>query len=106
MTDQTPLRRNAKGIATALDVMRQQFGDRVQTGAALRAQHAHTTTWLETQPPDAVFFPRETAEVQEVLRICSAYGMPLVPFGTGTSLEGHVNAPLGGLSLDFRRRVR
>ncbi|WP_424966624.1 FAD-binding oxidoreductase [Dinoroseobacter sp. S375] len=101
MNDQTPLRRNAEGIATALDVMRQSFGDRLQTGAALRAQHAHTTTWLETQPPDAVFFPRETAEVQEVLRICSAYGMPLVPFGTGTSLEGHVNAPLGGLSLDF-----
>lgn len=101
MTDQTPLRRNAAGIATALDVLRQKFGARLQTGAALREQHGHTTTWLPNQPPDAVFLPRETAEVQEVLRICTAYGMPLVPFGTGTSLEGHVNAPLGGLSLDF-----
>lgn len=101
MTDQTPLRRNEAGIATALDVLRQSFGDRVQTGASLREQHGHTTTWLPNQPPDAVFFPRETAEVQEVLRVCSAYRMPLVPFGTGTSLEGHVNAPLGGLSLDF-----
>lgn len=101
MTDQTPLRRNAAGIATALDVLRQKFGARLQTGAALREQHGHTTTWLPNQPPDAVFLPRETAEVQDVLRICTAYGMPLVPFGTGTSLEGHVNAPLGGLSLDF-----
>lgn len=101
MTDQTPLRRNDAGIATALDVLRQTFGERLQTGMPFRQQHAHTTTWLANQPPDAVFLPRSTAEVQDVLRICSSYGMPLVPFGTGTSLEGHVNAPMGGLSLDF-----
>lgn len=101
MKDQPPLRRNDAGIATALDVLRQSFGDRLQTGMSFREQHAHTTTWLANQPPDAVFLPRSTAEVQDVLRICSTYDMPLVPFGTGTSLEGHVNAPMGGLSLDF-----
>jgi D-lactate dehydrogenase (cytochrome) len=101
------LPRNETGIATALDLLRQRLGAaRVETGEALRAQHAHTTTWLKAQPPDAVIFPEGTAEVQEVVRICAAHGVPIVPFGTGTSLEGHVNAPAGGVSLDFSRMDR
>ena len=55
------LPRNEAGIATALDLLRQRLGPaRVETGQALRAQHAHTTTWLRTQPPDAVIFPAST----------------------------------------------
>jgi D-lactate dehydrogenase (cytochrome) len=101
------LPRNEQGIATALDLLRQRFGaDRVETGQALREQHGHTTTWLKTQAPDAVIFPGSTGEVQEVVRICAAHRVPIVAFGTGTSLEGHVNAPAGGISLDFSKMDR
>jgi D-lactate dehydrogenase (cytochrome) len=101
------LPRNEQGIATALDLLRQRFGaDRVETGQALREQHGHTTTWLKTQAPDAVIFPGSTEEVQEVVRICAAHRVPIVAFGTGTSLEGHVNAPAGGISLDFSKMDR
>ncbi|MEM9755332.1 MAG: FAD-linked oxidase C-terminal domain-containing protein [Pseudomonadota bacterium] len=100
------LPRNEVAIATAIDVLRQRFGARLDTGAAIRAQHGHTTTWLRNQPPDAVVFPETTAEVQDIVRICAEYRVPIVPFGTGTSLEGHVNAPAGGLSVDLSRMNR
>ena len=102
MNTAAPLVRNAEGIQTTLDVLRQRFPDRMETGQAIREQHGHTTTWLPNQPPDAVVFPRETSDVQEVAKICHDYRVPIIPFGTGTSLEGHVNAPVGGVSLDFR----
>jgi D-lactate dehydrogenase (cytochrome) len=95
------LPRNEDGIATALAVLTQRFGPRVETGQSLREQHGHTTTWLKNQPPDAVIFPANTEEVQEIVRICATHRVPIIPFGTGTSLEGHVNAPAGGISLDF-----
>ena len=79
-----------------------QFGNRLVTSQAVREQHANTTTWIANQPPDAVVFPQDTADVQAVVRICVAHTVPVIPFGTGTSLEGHVNAPYGGVSIDFR----
>ncbi len=97
----TDLPRNEDGIATVLGILTQRFGPRVETGQALREQHGHTTTWLRNQPPDAVIFPESTDEVQEIVRICATHRVPIIPFGTGTSLEGHVNAPAGGISLDF-----
>ncbi len=95
------LPRNESGIATALDVLRQRLGPRLETGQALREQHGHTTTWLVNQPPDAVVFAQSTAEVQDIVRICADHQVPIIPFGAGTSLEGHVNAPAGGISIDF-----
>ena len=95
------LPRNETGIATAIDVLRQRFGARLQTARALREQHGHTTTWIANQLPDAVIAPATTEEVQQIVRICADHGVPIIPFGTGTSLEGHVNAPAGGISLDF-----
>lgn len=95
-------RRSLDAVRAALGVLGQRFGNRIETGLALRSQHAHTTTWLTNQPPDAVFCPRSTSEVQEVMAICTQYRLPVIPFGTGSSLEGHVNAPFGGLSLDFK----
>ena len=68
----------------------------------MREQHGNTVTWIANQPPDAVVFPQSTEDVQEIVRICAAHGVPIIPFGTGTSLEGHVNAPQGGVSIDFR----
>ena len=72
------------------------------TSQAVREQHANTTTWIENEAPDAVVFPQTTEDVQAIVRICAAHRVPVIPFGTGTSLEGHINAPLGGVSVDFR----
>jgi len=99
-----PLRnpcRNETGIATAVPILKQRFGERCQTGKALCAAHGHTTTWLANEPPDAVVFVRTAEEVADVVGTCRAHDVPIVPFGVGTSLEGHVNAPFGGISVDF-----
>lgn len=68
----------------------------------MRDQHAHTTTWLPSQPPDAVVMAQTTADIQDVVRICAERRVPVIPFGTGTSLEGQVNAPAGGVCIDLR----
>ncbi|WP_428928332.1 FAD-binding oxidoreductase [Marinibacterium sp. SX1] len=101
-----PLARNEAGIATAVASLKQLFEDRLQTGRSIREQHGHTTTWLENQPPDAVAFPETTEEVAEIVRICAAHKVPVIAFGVGSSLEGHVNAPAGGISVDFSRMNR
>ena len=93
-------------IATAVAVLRQRFGERLQTGAEIRRQHANTITWIPNQPPDAVIWVESTDEVRQVVEIARTHGVPIVPFGAGTSLEGHINAPHGGLSLDFARMNR
>ncbi|MCB1364179.1 MAG: FAD-binding protein [Rhodobacteraceae bacterium] len=101
MVQATALPRNDSGIETAIAILKQQFGDRLQTGAAIRQQHGHTTTWIANQPPDAVVFARDTQEVSDIVRTCAAHKVPVIPFGTGTSLEGHVNAPAGGICVDL-----
>jgi len=68
----------------------------------VREQHGNTLTWIPNQPPDAVVFPQSTADVQQIVGICAKHNMPIIPFGAGTSLEGHINAPQGGVSVDFR----
>jgi D-lactate dehydrogenase (cytochrome) len=78
------------------------FGNRVGTSRAVREQHANTTTWVVGAPPDAVVFPQSVEDVQQVVRICARQRVPVIPFGAGTSFEGHVNAPLGGISVDLK----
>lgn len=95
------LPRNEAGISTAIGILQQRFGPRCETGGSLREQHGHTTTWLRTQAPDAVVFVQSTEDVVAVVEVCAAHGVPIIPFGAGTSLEGHVNAPAGGISIDF-----
>jgi D-lactate dehydrogenase (cytochrome) len=97
-----PARRDPKSIDTAVRELTARFGNRVVTSRAVREQHANTVTWIENQPPDAVVFPQSTEEVQDIVRICAKHRVPISPFGTGTSLEGHVNAPFGGVSIDVR----
>lgn len=98
--------RDEAGLAPALDVLRQRFGDRCDTGAAVREQHAHSTTWVAAEVPDAVVFVESTHEAKAVVDVCRAHHVPLVPFGVGSSLEGQVNAPAGGISVDFSRMNR
>ncbi|MEZ5841127.1 MAG: FAD-linked oxidase C-terminal domain-containing protein [Hyphomicrobiales bacterium] len=83
------------------DILRQRFGERLSTSEAVRHQHGHTTTWLATQAPDAVFFANNTDEVAEAVGLCAEHKVPVIAFGTGTSLEGHVNAPYGGICIDL-----
>ncbi len=106
MVQALDLPRNEDGISTVLGVLKQQFGDRLQTGQAIREQHGHTTTWIKNQSPDAVVFPTSTQEVSEIVKICATHKVPVIPFGTGTSLEGHVNAPAGGISVDVSQMNR
>ncbi len=78
------------------------FGNRLVTSQAVREQHGHTTTWHHNEPPDAVVFAQSTEDVQRIVGVCAKNAVPVIPFGTGTSLEAHVNAPLGGVSIDLR----
>ncbi|PST22103.1 FAD-binding protein [Mesorhizobium plurifarium] len=98
--------RNENGIAAAKGHLATRFGDRFQTGEAIRAQHANTTTYIPAQLPDAVVFPESAADVREIVEIACEHRVPLIPFGTGSSLEGHVNAPHGGISVDMMRMNR
>ena len=97
-----PKGRDPKAVAAVVRELAARFGNRLVTSQAVREQHGNTTTWIANEPPDAVVFPQDTADVQEIVRICAAQRVPVIPFGTGTSLEGHINAPLGGVSIDFR----
>lgn len=86
---------------TALAALRDAFGTRVLTGETQRRQHAHTTSYIPNQPPDAVLQVSSTDEVQRAVRLCAEHRFPVIPFGAGSSLEGQLNAPEGGLSLDL-----
>jgi D-lactate dehydrogenase (cytochrome) len=97
-----PVRRDPIAIGIAVRALSARFGNRLVTSLAVREQHGNTITWIENQPPDAVVYPQSTDEVQDIVRICAAHGVPVIPFGAGTSLEGHVNAPHGGVSIDLR----
>lgn len=101
-----PVERNESGIATVLGILKQRLGEKFQTGQAVREQHAHTTSYIPLQAPDGVAFAETVEDVQDVVRVCGEHGVPVIAFGTGTSLEGHVNAPGGGISLDLSRMDR
>ncbi|MFL5001819.1 MAG: FAD-binding oxidoreductase [Xanthobacteraceae bacterium] len=98
----TPRARRERSTKEAIAELTAAFGNRVVTSAAVREQHANTTTWIENEPPEAVVFPQSAADVQQIVRICARHRVPVIAFGTGTSLEGHINAPCGGISVDFR----
>jgi D-lactate dehydrogenase (cytochrome) len=83
-----------------------RFGARFSQGQSLREQHANTLTWLKREPPDAVLFAETEAEVADCVKLCAEARVPVIAFGTGTSLEGHINAPFGGVSLDLSRMNR
>lgn len=77
------------------------LGDRLSTAAAVREHHGKDLTWNAGSPPDAVAFVQSTEEVQSVVKVCADLRVPVIPFGTGTSLEGHFTAPFGGISIDL-----
>ena len=78
------------GASRAIAELTALFGNRLVTSSAVCEQHAQNTTWLPKEPPDAVIFPQSTDDVQTVVRICAKHSVPVIAFGAGTSLEGHV----------------
>src|SRR3569623_1000498 len=98
----TQARPSAQAVAAVVAALAARFGNNLVTSQAVREQHGNILTWIPNQPPDAVVFPQTTEDVQDAVRICAQHKVPIVPFGTGTSLEGHINAPFGGVTLDFR----
>ncbi len=99
---QAGARRSQKAVEAVIGALAAKFGNRLVTSLAVRQQHGNTLTWIENQPPDAVVFPQSAEDVQDIVRVCAQHRVAVIPYGTGTSLEGHINAPLGGVSIDFR----
>jgi len=87
----------------AISRLKNRFGDRLSTSAAVREQHARGEGLATRLAPDAVVWPETKAEVCEVLALCNELGVPVIAFGAGSSLEGHVSAPYGGICLDVSR---
>ena len=89
-------------IEAALNELAAAMGNRLVTSQAVREQHTNVTTWAPGPAPDGVIYPQNTDDVQRAMRICARHGVPVIPFGAGSSLEGHLNAPLGGISFDMK----
>jgi D-lactate dehydrogenase (cytochrome) len=98
MAEQAAARRNS--VSQALSEIAELIGDRLSTSRAVCEQHGKDLTWDPGGPPDAVAFVASGEEVQGIVKICARYQVPVIPYGTGTSLEGHIAATRGGVSID------
>ncbi len=88
-------------LRATLDALHALLGQRLSTARAVRERHGKDETYHPGAPPDAVAFPHSTDEVSAIVKICAAHRIPIIPFGTGTSLEGHIAALHGGVTLDL-----
>ena len=93
-------------VESATRELRALLGSRASDAAAVREHHSHGESYHAPAAPDVVCFPRSTDEVAAILAISARRQIPVVPFGAGTSLEGHVNAIRGGICLDLREMNR
>ena len=82
------------------------LGDRCSTASAVRDHHARGEGWSDPAPPHAVVYPESNDEVASIVSICARHAVPIVPFGAGTSVEGQVTAPRGGVCVDLSRMNR
>ena len=92
---------SAPAIAQVIASIRGFLGERLSTAQAMREQHSRGEDTTPPTLPDAVAFVQTTDEVSRIMALCHQHGVPVVPFGAGTSLEGHVNPVRGGISLDL-----
>ncbi|MGH8723618.1 MAG: FAD-binding oxidoreductase [Burkholderiales bacterium] len=86
---------------SALAELKALLGERVSTAAAVREHHGKDESYFPYAPPDAVCFVKSTEEVRDVVNICRRHRVPMIPYGVGTSLEGHILAIAGGVSIDL-----
>lgn len=90
-----------KQYEQAITQLQTRFGDQLSTNLTTRQQHAHTMSWLSNEPADAVLTAHNKQDVADAVKICNEYKMPVIAFGVGSSLEGQLNAPHGGLCIDM-----
>ena len=90
-----------QSIDQAVAILKQKFGDRLSQSESVRSHHSHTTSRIPQQLPDAVVFAQSAEDVSDVISVCHDTGCPVIAFGVGSSLEGHVNAPYGGICIDM-----
>lgn len=86
---------------TVLGILKQRFGDQLTTSEAIRDRHGKDESYHASMAPDAVLFARSTEQVADAVTVCAEHKFPVIPFGVGTSLEGHVAALRGGLCIDM-----
>lgn len=96
----------SKPVDDVVRRLRDEFADRVSTAWSVRDQHGRDVSFHPGKAPDAVVFPTSTEEVALIVGLCHAAGVPVIPFGTGTSCEGHVAALHGGVCIDLSRMDR
>jgi D-lactate dehydrogenase (cytochrome) len=89
------------GIPTVIAELQVLLGDRLSTSRAILEQHGQNESYFPATPPDAVAYAHSTQDVSEIVKICAKHNCPIVPWGVGTSLEGHALAIQGGISLDL-----
>ena len=88
-------------VDPAIEELRDLLGERLSTAAAVREHHGKDVSYHKGYPPEAVAFAQSTEEVAAIVGICAAHGKAVIPYGTGTSLEGHVAALKGGVCIDL-----
>jgi len=93
---------DTKTLESALAELQTLLGTRVTTNIVQREHHSHGESYHLPALPDMVCFPKSSEEVSEIMKISARHRIPVVPFGAGTSVEGHVNAVRGGISIDLR----
>ena len=90
----------------AIEELKSLLGSRANTSPAVRDHHSGGESYHAAAPPDIVCFPTNTQEISRILQISATHKVPVIPFGAGSSLEGHVNAIYGGITIDLREMNR
>ncbi|MGH9201175.1 MAG: FAD-binding oxidoreductase [Vicinamibacterales bacterium] len=94
------------GVVSVVDELRALLGDRLSTSQSVRDHHSHGESWHDPAPPDAVVYPESNEEVSAVVAACARARVPVIAYGMGSSLEGHVNAVHGGVTIDMTRMTK
>lgn len=92
---------NKKNIQECISKIKDKFSQQFSDSKSIREQHSHTMTIHSSELPDGVLFASNKNDVSDAVKICNDFRCPIIPFGVGSSFEGHVNAPFGGLSIDL-----
>ena len=90
-----------ESIKLCVKKIQEEFGQQFSSSKSILEQHTHTMTIHESELPNGVVFAESKEDVQKVVRICNEFKCPIIPFGVGSSFEGHLNAPYGGISIDM-----
>jgi D-lactate dehydrogenase (cytochrome) len=98
-----PIGRRRSALPELLQGLGNRFQERCSTGQSVRDQHGRDESPYDTTPPDCVVFPTSSAEVAEVVRMCAKHRVPVIAYGAGTSIEGHIMAVEGGVTIDLSR---